>query len=217
MSTSKTPTTYPLLTSSLFDKIKNDILDGKYVPGDKLNESSLARQNDVSRTPIREALKQLVAEGIVDSIPNRGYVVVGFTDNDLKDINDIRTAMRHVAIRWAVQRMDDKELSDLNDIFDLMEFYTQRNAIDRVFDLITKFHEAIYRSIQSPFMEKVLVDHLMLTRSVRFQSLSKPDRLLASLEEHRLILNAFKTRDMNALADLLDHHMTAVDPIIDAL
>lgn len=217
MSQRKLKDSQTLLTASLFEKIRYDIVHGEFQPGDKLNESVLARENNVSRTPVREALKQLVIEGFVENIPNRGFVVIGITPQDFKDIAVIRRAIRRVAIQWSVKRMTEQELASLKDIYDLMEFYTMKKDLQKVFGLITQFHETIYRAIKSPYLEKVLINIQWLTQTFRYESLNASDRLEGSLEEHRQILEAFQTRDTDKVLSLLDAHGQHLEKIFDSL
>jgi len=182
------------LTSLIFDKIREDILNDKYVAGDKIVEAKLAEELGVSRTPVREALKQLELDGLVDNIPNRGVVVKGISNQDIHDIYTIRVAIEGIAARWAVERMDDEDQSvieDLKEIYDLMEFYTFKNDTDKFFDLDTKFHETIYLASKSRYLEQVLRDFQLFIKTTRAKSLLCEGRPGHALEEHKAILEGF--------------------------
>lgn len=179
------------LTSLIFDKIREDILSDAYVTGDKIVEAKLAEELGVSRTPVREALKQLELDGLVDNIPNRGVVVKGITNQDIQDIYSIRVAIEGIAARWAVERMDEIVVEDLKEIYDLMEFYTFKNDLDRIFELNTRFHETIYVATQSRYLEQVLRDFQLFIKSTRNRSLQTIGRAKHALEEHKAILDGF--------------------------
>lgn len=183
------------LTSLIFDKIREDILSDAYVAGDKIVEAKLADELGVSRTPVREALKQLELDGLVDNIPNRGVVVKGISNQDIQDIYTIRVAIEGIAARWAVERMDDSVVEDLKEIYDLMEFYTFKNDLDRIFELNTRFHETIYVATQSRYLEQVLRDFQLFIKSTRNRSLQTIGRSKDALEEHKAILEGFMERD----------------------
>ena len=100
-------------------KIKEDILSGKMTSGDKLVEQALCKEYAVSRTPIREALSQLEAEGLITSIPNRGSFVRGISEREMIDIFTLRKIYEIQAIRWAIERITDEELEELEENFDV--------------------------------------------------------------------------------------------------
>ncbi len=183
------------LTSLIFDKIREDILNDKYSTGDKIVEAKLADELGVSRTPVREALKQLELDGLVDNIPNRGVVVKGITNQDIYDIYTIRVAIEGIAARWAVERMDDSVIEDLKEIYDLMEFYTFKNDVDKILELNTKFHEVIYMATKSRYLEQVLLDFQLFIKSTRNKSLKCEGRSDQALLEHKAILDGFIAKD----------------------
>ncbi|NLZ51956.1 MAG: GntR family transcriptional regulator, partial [Thermoanaerobacteraceae bacterium] len=103
------------LRSKIYHHLKNAILDGVYKPGDSLIEMKLAKELGVSRTPIREAIRQLELEGLVTSIPNKGVVVEGVTLQDVEDIYEIRKMIEGLAARWAAEKISDEQLKELKD------------------------------------------------------------------------------------------------------
>jgi DNA-binding GntR family transcriptional regulator len=199
------------LTVLIFEKIREDILDGRYKAGDKLNELHLAEELNVSRTPVREALKQLAADGIVEDIPNRGMIVIGISPQDLEDIYFIRQAIDEVAIRWAIERITGDELKTLIETYELMEFYSRKNDLPMIFKLINQFHEIINSSTKSPFLENVLLDFHQVTKSIRFNSLSRPGRLEEVLIEHKNILDAVKAKNSKKAVEAVRTHSEGLE------
>lgn len=194
------------LTSLIFDRIREDILNGRYLTGDKLVEIKLADELGVSRTPVREALKQLELDGLVDNIPNRGVVVKGISQDDIDDILTIRLCIEGLVGQWAAERILDEEVKELEEIFDLMEFYTSKGDVDKIFELNTKFHETLYKATKSRYLEGVLKDFQLFIKSSRNNSLKTEGRLLTALEEHRNILEAIKDHDReNTRISLVKH------------
>jgi DNA-binding GntR family transcriptional regulator len=194
------------LTSLIFDRIREDILNGRYLTGDKLVEIKLADELGVSRTPVREALKQLELDGLVDNIPNRGVVVKGISQDDIDDILTIRLCIEGLVGQWAAERILDEEIKELEEIFDLMEFYTSKGDIDKIFELNTKFHETLYKATKSRYLEGVLKDFQLFIKSSRNNSLKTEGRLFTALEEHRNILEAIKNHDReNTRISLVKH------------
>lgn len=185
---------YPL-REKIFRKLRRDILDGKYKAGEGLTEMKLAEEMGVSRTPIREAIRQLELEGLVSSIPNKGVFVEGITRQDVEDIYAIREFMEGLAARWAVERMNDKALRELEKNCDLMEFFTEKGDLDHVGELNSRFHDIIFESTKSKPLMQILSDFQYYIENVRLASLKAPGRAAQSLKEHKAIVKAFKERN----------------------
>lgn len=195
------------LTTLIFDKIRDDILDNTYKLGDKLVESKLAEEMGVSRTPVREALKQLELDGLVESIPNRGVVVKGLSKQDIYDIYTVRIAIEAIAARLAVERITEEELNELQEICDLMEFFTSKDDFQKIFELNTQFHEKIYASTKSRYLEHILKDFQIFIKSTRLKSLQCEGRLEKSLKEHKNILEAIKTKNSTEAEKYVTQHV----------
>jgi len=195
------------LTSTIFEKIREDILIGKYVSGEKIVEAKLAEEFGVSRTPVREALKQLELDGLVDNIPNRGVLVKGISKQDIDDIFTIRIAIEGIAVKWAIERMEESDLEKMKEIFELMEFYTFKKDLDKIAELNTKFHEVIYNATKSRYLEHVLTDFQFFMKTTRYKSLRAPGRMESTLEEHREVLEAFANKDIDRAAKAIREHV----------
>ena len=114
------------LGNKIFTVLRDKILNEEYTQGQKLNEVALSKELNISRTPIREALKQLELEGLVKSIPNKGVYVLGFSHRDIDDMLEIRYALEGLAIQLAIERINDEELEKIKEVYDLMEFYAEK-------------------------------------------------------------------------------------------
>jgi len=196
------------LTSIIFEKIREDILNDQYAHGEKIVEAKLAEELGVSRTPVREALKQLELDGLVENIPNRGVIVKGISKQDIYDIFTIRMAIEGIAAQWAVERMSDEELAQLKEVFELMEFYTFKGDVVKISELNTKFHEIIYMATKSRYLEHVLRDFQLFIKSTRNKSLRSEGRIDTALAEHQKIVKAFMERDAEAAVEMLTYHIT---------
>lgn len=195
------------LSSKIFNILRDNILEGKYVHDEKLIEVKLAQELGVSRTPVREALKQLELEGLVENIPNKGVVVKGISKQDISDIYTIRLAIEGIAVEWAMERMSEEDVEKLKEIYELMEFYTLKKDYLKISELNTQFHEVIYKATKSRYLEQVLKDFQYYIKTTRNKSLRTPGRLESALEEHREILDAFITRDPKKAREVLENHI----------
>ncbi|TCO71014.1 GntR family transcriptional regulator [Marinisporobacter balticus] len=195
------------LTSKIFNILREDILNDKYAEGEKLGEAKLAEELGVSRTPVREALKQLELDGIVENKPNRGVIVLGISKQDIEDIYAIREAIEGIAARWAVERITEEELNELKEAYELMEFYTFKKDLEKFAELNTKFHETIYKATKSRYLEQVLKDFQYYMKKTRKRSLNVEGRINESLKEHEVILEAFLNKDNVAAQKALTKHV----------
>lgn len=190
------------------DYIRECILNGEYKPGEPLIESKLSEELGVSRTPIREAMRQLELEDLVVYIPNRGVFVTGITKQDVDDIYTIRTMIEGLAVRWAVERIDEEGLKQLEEIVELMEYYTGKNDMEKVTKLDTQFHDVIYNACKSKVLKHTLSHLMQHVQRARLDSLKTPHRAEKALQEHRDILNAFLTHDPNQAEKLMIEHIS---------
>ena len=104
------------LGSQIFNRIRDDILSGNYTPGEELKEATLGKQLGVSRTPVREALRQLDLEGLVEIAPNRGAKVIGISRKDVEDIYHMRARLEGLAARKAAEQIKEEELAELEEV-----------------------------------------------------------------------------------------------------
>ena len=142
----------------IFCILRDKILNEEYEKGQKLNEVVLSKELNISRTPIREALKQLELEGLVKSIPNKGVYVLGFSSRDIDDMLEIRVVLESLSVQLAIDRITQEELDRIKEIYDLLEFYAEKNDQERFTEVNIDFHEAIYRATHSQYFEQLLSD-----------------------------------------------------------
>ncbi len=195
------------LAENLYTQIQMDIIKGILSAGKKLTEQSLCEQYKVSRTPVREALRQLEIEGLVENIPNRGSFVVGFTSQDIKDIYELRKTYEIQAVKWAIERINDEELDELGEIFEFMEFYTKKHDIDKMLHINSNFHQLIYISSRNKMLRQVLSSYQMYIKYSRDINSYEDDYLETVLEEHRAIYEAFMLKNEAAATKAMLSHM----------
>lgn len=195
------------LTDEIADIVRERILKGEYRIGEKIKENQIATELKVSRTPIREAFKQLENEGLIDYIPNRGCFAKGFTRQDIEDIYAVRKALEVLAVEWAVNRIDDEQLAELQRQSDLMEFYTTRKDSKRVLEINADFHDIIYNAAGSRFMAQWLRSYKEYIEQTRKVLYYEQDCLTDIFSEHRMILEAIKRRDSAGAKAAMARHL----------
>lgn len=195
------------LHSRVFNQIRNDILNGVYEPGDNLIETKLSEEMGVSRTPVREALRQLELEGLVQSVPNKGVTVKGVSEQDIQDIYTIRMLIEGLAARWAAEKITPSELEELKEAVELEEFYTKKNDYGHLLKFDTRFHDIIFRASKSmPLMHTLSTFHHYVQKA-RKASMSSPRRAEEVLEEHKAILQAIIDKDAEKAEQLTTQHV----------
>jgi DNA-binding GntR family transcriptional regulator len=198
---------YGSLSEKVYRFLRDGIAEGRYQTGDCLIEMKIAEELGVSRTPVREALKQLELEDLVSSHPNRGVVVKGFTTEDLQDVSTIRHLLEGQAAYWAAQRVTTEQLGELREVVELMEFYTAKSDITHLVALDTRFHELIYEASGSRTIRHILASLHHNIRKARQSSLNLPDRAPNSLAEHLSIYQAIERRDAQAAKEHMEAHV----------
>ena len=199
-------TNQPLVTS-LFQLIQKDILSQNFSENEKLTEQSLCKKYNVSRTPVREALRQLEADGLVENIPNRGSFVIGLSKRDISDLFDLRALLEVQGVEWAIKRMSDEELDALREKIEFMEFYTLKDDTDKVLKFNSEFHNLLYAGTQDRMLQKMLnTFQVYLKHSAPAQS-HTGEYLKTILEEHKAIFKAIEQRNIAAGKKSMEQHM----------
>ena len=178
----------------VFEALERDILSGTYPQGELLTELKLCQRLGVSRTPVREALNRLKQQDLVEETTH-GVVVRGVTEQDLRDIYEIRCRVEGYATRLCAERITEEQLNELRDVVALQQFYTERGGAAHIRDADTKFHELVYRYCGSQVLHSMLTE---LHRKVqRFRRISVEDhqRARVAVKEHSDILAALESRD----------------------
>jgi DNA-binding GntR family transcriptional regulator len=197
----------------LLSRLRHEILRGGIEPGGPLRQDEIAARHGVSKIPVREALLQLVAEGLVTAQPNRGFTVSQLRPQEAEEILEIRALLECQAVRIAMPRLTDADIAQAAGILDQAE---ATDALDRWSDFNWEFHAALY----GPARRKRLLD---LIRQVSYPT----DRYIRVLisnanyrgraeREHRAILSACEMRNADAAAALLDQHIRQTGVLLAA-
>jgi DNA-binding GntR family transcriptional regulator len=195
------------LSGRVFHVLRENILSGKYATDEELKEKTIGDELGVSRTPVREALRQLELEGLVTIIPNKGAYVVGITQKDVRDIYEIRSRLEGLCARWATEHATAEQIVELEENLYLSDFHAAKGNNAQVLELDNKFHELLYDASGSKELRHVLLDFHHYVQRVRKVTLAMPDRVFHSIEEHRNIVDAVKTRDGDRAEQLGTQHM----------
>ena len=194
------------LADKVFEQLESDILGGKYAAGDIVTEIGLSNEFQVSRTPIREAIRRLEQENLV-SESGKGIKILGISYKDLSDIYEIRMRIEGLAARFAAKNITDEDLEKLSEVLDLQEFYTSKQKMNNVKDADSNFHDIIYRCCGSATLTDILGSLHRKIQMQRKSSLENKSRAVDAVKEHREIYEALKRRDADLAEALTVQHI----------
>jgi DNA-binding GntR family transcriptional regulator len=183
------------LTNRVYDYLKEQILSGNYENGSSITENSVGKELNVSRTPVREALRQLELGGLVKIVPNKGAVVQNILIDDIKNIYEIRSLIEGVAAAHAAKNASDEELARLKEIVELTEFYFSRGDDKKLRDLDGKFHQCLYEICHNRILKHILDELHDYGVRYREKSMKSKGRVEKTITEHKGIMNAVLQRD----------------------
>lgn len=195
------------LRGRVFHKLREDILNGKYKENEELREVAIGEELGVSRTPVREAFRQLELEGLIQIIPNKGAVVTGITPKDVKDIYMMRSLLEGLCARWATENITKEKMEEMEENIYLSEFHASKGRSEQLAELDNRFHEILYEACDSKMLEHTLKDFHQYVLRVRRKNLSSEKRGIESNREHKMIMEAIKEKNPDKAEKLANIHM----------
>lgn len=195
------------LRGRVFNKLRDDILSGKFKEHEELREVAIGEDLGVSRTPVREAFRQLELEGLIQIIPNKGAYVTGITSKDVRDIYMMRSLLEGLCARWATENISEEKMEEMEENIYLSEFHAEKGHYDQLAELDNRFHEILYEACDSKMLEHTLRDFHQYVLQVRKKNLSSIQRGRASNHEHKLIMEAIREKNADQAEQLANTHM----------
>ncbi len=195
------------LRGRVFHKLREDILSGKYEENEELKEVAIGEELGVSRTPVREAFRQLELEGLIQIIPNKGAYVTGITEKDVQDIYMIRSLLEGLCAKWATEHITKEQLAEMEENVYLAKFHAENGHLEQLAELDNRFHDILYEACNSKMLEHQLKDFHQYVLRVRKKTLSSASRGPKSNQEHEAILEAIKSGDGELAQQLANRHM----------
>jgi DNA-binding GntR family transcriptional regulator len=195
------------LREQVIDHLREEILSSRLAPGTELGEAALARSLGISRGPLREALGQLAAEGLVTMVPRRGAVVTRLTRREFIDAYQVREALESLALRLAVPRLGTAEKAELHRRCAQMEREAQAGNTTRFFEINREFHRLLVHASGNRKLEAVHAQLIAQMGRLMNKSAELRGGLEQSAAEHRAILDAIDAGDPALAARLLEEHI----------
>lgn len=206
-----------VMSEQIKEQLIEDIFYRRYKPGDKLVESTLARDLNVSQTTVREALRSLIAMGFLESEPFKGITVRSFTKQDLWEVYTVRAALESLSIRQLAVKITDEQIEELERIVEDMVEAGARGDIPHRTMLNIEFHKTLIRESGNQLILR-LFDNLQFgSYSLMTGSISKMDPVQIAAR-HRVLIDALRTRDPDRAAEAIRAHIEGVgQPIAEEL
>ncbi|MCK4501843.1 MAG: GntR family transcriptional regulator [Desulfuromonadales bacterium] len=183
------------LREKILESIREAILKGDLKPGEKVAEPELAERFGISRTPIREAFRQLESEGYLTVIPRKGAVVAALSERDVQEYYAIKSILEGYAAELAAKNMTDKELNKLVAINEKLKQLATAGDVKVFYKTHHEFHETFLKAADNSKLYELIMQLGMKFRRLRMASLSVAGRMEISVSEHDKLLEAFRNRD----------------------
>ncbi len=164
-------------------------------PGATVSERDLMRRFGLGRTPVREALRRLANERLVDVYPRRGMLVSGINVDDLRGLSEVRATLEPVCARLAAERITDEDRAALGELLEALDHVADTRDERILIELDQRIHGALYRCAHNPFLEETLTTYYVLTLRIWFLALGRVERLDDAVLEHRELLEAVSSGD----------------------
>lgn len=194
------------LADQVFEHLETDILSGKYRRGEVLTETKLSAELGVSRTPIREALRRLEQEHIIEE-SGKGSVVIGINENDVDDIFLIREQLEGIVAAAAAKKITPDRLNALREAVELQEFYLEKQDAEQIKHMDNRFHEMLYKASGSTTFYDILVPLHKKVQKYRKSSVERRSRAVVSVAEHQAIYAAIAAGDCESAEKLTREHV----------
>lgn len=197
------------LHDAIVNRLRDMIIEGDLPPGSRIHETQMGQRLGVSRTPLREAIKFLASEGLVELVPTRGAVVRQFDAKDIKDMLLVLKTLESLAGRLACARATDEQIAHVRSLHDqMLAYYRERKRME-YYKLNQSIHSAIVALSDN---EPLAYTHGMLqgrVKRVRFVGHQGEENWAKAIVEHEEMIEALEARDAERLSNIIEQHLSA--------
>lgn len=198
---------YLPLRDVVFNTLREAILKGELVPGERLMEKQLAERMGVSRTPIREAIRKLELEGLVLMVPRKGAEVAKITEKDITDVLEVRATLESLAVRLACEKMDQEDLEKLEKLRDDFERAARNKEIETLIKKDVEFHDAIFAATGNDKLIHIVNNLREQIYRFRVKYISQMANYDVLVKEHEEIVKSIKNRDKIKAEEIVVRHI----------
>jgi DNA-binding GntR family transcriptional regulator len=197
----------PVLHEQVASRLRQMLVEGQIAPGAKLNERTLCEQLRISRTPLREAIKMLAAEGLVELLPNRGSVAVQLSEADVQNTFEVMAGLESMSGELAALRITPTELAEIKALhYEMLAAYTRRD-LSAYYRLNAAIHRCINAAAKNPVLTSTYNQVNARLQALRFRSNQDDEKWGHAVREHEAMVQALEARDPGALSRVLTNHL----------
>ncbi len=197
----------PVLHEQVASRLRQMLVEGQIAPGAKLNERTLCEQLRISRTPLREAIKMLAAEGLVELLPNRGSVAVQLSEADVQNTFEVMAGLEAMSGELAALRITPTELAEIKALhYEMLAAYTRRD-LSAYYRLNAAIHRCINAAAKNPVLTSTYNQVNARLQALRFRSNQDDEKWGHAVREHEAMVQALEARDPGALSRVLTSHL----------
>ena len=195
------------LHEQVAQRLRQMLVENQIAPGAKLNERELSEVLQVSRTPLREAIKMLAAEGLVELLPNRGAIAVELTEDDVLNTFEVMAGLEALSGELAARRITDPELAEIRAMhYEMLAAYTRRN-LPAYYRLNSQIHRAINAAARNSVLTATYNQVNARLQALRFRSNQDEAKWKQAMAEHDRMIDALERRDAGAMRKVLAEHL----------
>jgi len=207
MSAEVIPIPRAALHEQVVQRLRQMLVENRIVPGAKLNERELSEVLNVSRTPLREAIKMLASEGLVELLPNRGAIAVELSEADVLNTFEVMSGLEAQSGELAAQRITDAELAEIKAMhYEMLATYTRRD-LPAYYRLNAAIHSAINAAAKNPVLTATYNQVNARLQALRFRSNQNEEKWKSAMKEHEQMVEALSTRDAATMRSVLLGHL----------
>lgn len=196
------------------ERLRELIYRRQLKPGDWIDEIEISHQLAISRTPLREALKVLQQEGLVELVPRRGCRVNELNEDDLLDLFPVMATLEGLCTHLAAQKIRPADMKRLEKLHARLEKYAEEQDIDRYYEANREFHTAIQDLSGNRWLNRISGELRNLLVLARHRQLTLPGRLAESIREHRQIMQALRDNDPDSAQEAMKDHLYQQEKVL---
>ena len=204
------------LHDEVADRLRELIIAGEIAPKARVNELELSQRFGISRTPLREAIKILATEGLLELLPNRGARVASLSEAEIDEVIEVVAGLEATAADLACRRVTEKEIATIADLTDVMVRVWEREDEEAYFRLNRDIHEAIMRASRNATLEGIYANFNGRIQRARYTAHKTAEQWRKAIDEHKEMMVLLRAREPEALATLMRVHIRGKKPVIAA-
>lgn len=195
------------LHQEVAERVRELILSGVLKTGDRIVETEMCSSLGISRTPMREALRILSSEGLIEVVPNKGAYVAQPSMNEIREMFEVMSILEGACARVAAERMSNSDFRKIEDIHQLLEQHYEAKDHERYLEVNHSYHVLVQEMAGNKVLDGVINGLRQRILLYRYRQLYQPDRFTASIQEHRDLLEAFRNRDPATAEGVMKRHL----------